>query len=136
MREHTMQEKLTASELTMKIIQLGCSHVSPTELEADIEEIFFDYIEDEHNPVVPVDLSSLPPEHAESVFHGMMRAAELNGMTVGMPFHDRLSDYEGQVVPMEQCAIELISKHLLTKVTADELPRTLWDKKIASDLGL
>ncbi len=136
MREHTMQEKLMPFELTMRIIQLGCSHVSPTELEADIEEIFFDYIEDEHNPVVSVDLSSLPQEHAESMFHGMMRAAELNGMTVGMPFLDRLSDYEGQVVPMEQCAIKLISKHLLTKVTADELPRTLWDKKIASDLGL
>lgn len=123
MHENNIQMAPPSPTQLISTIALACPQLSPEQLGDEIEMLFFDHIDYDESHVVSVNLSALPPAHAEALLDTLMKVSAQNGMSIGMPFLDRLSDYAEKIVPMELFAITLISKHLMTKVVPEVIPK-------------
>lgn len=136
MQHDERSEKLSATLYDMTIIEITCRSISPESLAEKIDAFFFDFIDDQPSDDVLIDLSRLPPEHAQSLFNAFMAVSQERGYRFGIGFLGCLSDYEGWCIPVDHSPLRQFAQHLLSGMDSETLPPELRDLQFAADLGL
>ncbi|MGG7598730.1 hypothetical protein ACQ4OD_17040 [Pseudomonas sp. WC1] len=136
MLQDSRSEQLSATLYDVTVIEIACRSNSPESLAQEIETFFFDFIDDQPSTDVMIDLSRLPPEHAQALFDAFTAVSQERGYRFGFAFLSCLSDYEGWCVPVDSYPIRQFAQHLLGTIGSEIFHPELRDLKFAADLGL
>jgi hypothetical protein len=134
--ERDLSEELSVTLHDVQIIEIVCRSMSLELLLREIDAFFFDFVDDQPDQDAWIDLSILPPAHAEVLFSGLSEVWRERGYRFGVVFLDSLSDYTGSIVPLNLPPFRQFSRHLLGGIAYEELPPELRDYKFSAGLGL